>query len=364
MNWIKKLKQNKGAILTSVILAVVFIIVIKKLFFTPTPVTIALVMRQDIKAEVQGTGPVTVDVLAKTGSKINGRIQEVMVNENDIVKKGQTIALLENTDFRREVELKRSLLYADTVKAWQAMRAWNREKELVATGAVSQEEADEYEERYRVAESQVAASRADLRYQEYKLSETTILSPVNGKVIKRWVEAGDGVVTGQTLFTIADTSVIMVDANIDQAYASKIRNGQSATVILLGQSGKPLQGRVYRLNPQADPVTEEMVVEVAFREPIEDLQIGQWAEVYIQTGITKGALAIPKSAIVSVGNARFVFVIEAGDRIRKVKVTPEATSPRLPLISVAGDLQPGERIILNPRGLHGGAIVSVSKVIK
>lgn len=364
MNWIKKLKRHKGAILTSVILAVVFVIIIKKLFFTPIPVTVASVTRKDIKAEVEGTGPVTVDVLAKTGSKINGRIQKVLVDENDIVKKGQTIALLENTDFRREVEQKRAQLYADTVKAWQAGRAWNREKELVATGAVSQEEADTYAERYRVAESQVAASRADLRYQEYKLSETTILASVDGKVIKRWVEPGDGVVTGQTLFTIADTSVIMVEANIDQSYASKIRKGHPATVILRGQPDNPIDGWVYRLNPQADPVLEEMVVEVAFRQPIEDLQIGQWAEVYIQTGITKEALAIPKSTIVPVGNARFVFVVEAGNKVRKVKVMPGATSPRLPLIPVSGNLRPGDRIILNPRGLHGGESVSVSKVSK
>lgn len=365
MNWINKLKQNKGAILLSVILAIVFIIVIKNLFFTPTQVKVTSVSRQDIKSEVQGTGTVTVDVLAKTGSKITGRIKKVLADENEIVQKGQTVALLEDTDFRRKIEQKRAQLYADTVKAWQAKRAWEREKELVATGAVSQEEAEAFEERYRVAQSQVEASRADLRYQQFKLTETKVPARVGGKVIKRWVEAGEGVVAGQPVVTIADTSVIMVAVNVDQRHASKIRKGQPATVLLRGRAGEPIQGEVYRVNPQADPVTEEMLVEVALQLPVEELQIGQWAEVYIQTGLAEKSLAVLKAAMISKESNHFVFIGDSSGTAQRVKVTPGPTSPRLSLVPVTGDLKPGEHVILNPsaNGLQEGETVSIAEKV-
>lgn len=75
--------------------------------------TVTPVSRQDIKAEVQGTGTVTVDVLGKTGSKINERIKEALVDENDLVEKGRTIALLEDTGFRRKIDQAQARLYAN-----------------------------------------------------------------------------------------------------------------------------------------------------------------------------------------------------------------------------------------------------------
>lgn len=334
---------------------------LKAMLLKPREVVIAPVTKSAVTAEVQGAGTVTVNVLANVGAKITGRIQQVLVDERDFVRRGQIIAIMEDTDLRREVDRARAALEAKRVSLWQAKRAWEREKRLVAEGAVSQEEADEYEERYRVAVSTVEAAEADLRLWEFKLSEAKILTLVSGMVTRRWVNAGDAVVAGQPVFTVADPSITMIAAYVDQRFAGKIHAGQPAAILLRGREHAPLSGSVYRLNPEADRAVEEMTVEVTFRIPTEDIQIGQWGDVYIQVGHEENALVVPKSAILTFTNERFVFVVDPDRKVRRIKVESGATSPRLTIVAVKGDLKVGEFVVLNPMGLKDGEVVHLAQ---
>jgi RND family efflux transporter MFP subunit len=318
-------------------------------------------VERDVVAEAEGTGTVSTKVLAKVGSKINGRIERMLVDEGDIVKARQVVAVLEDTDLRRQVDLAGAQLEAARASAWEKERAWERAKRLLPSGAIGQEEADVAEERHRVAGKTVQVHEAQLRYQEFKLSETKVPTFVSGLVTKRWVEAGDAVVAGQPVVTVADTGVIWVDAHIDQRFAGQVRENQPATVILRGRSDRPIRGHVYRVYPEADPVTEEMLVQVAFPLPPKELQIGQWAEVYIEVGKASHALAVPKAAVMPVGNDRFVFVVGQDGRLRRVRVKLGPTSPRSPVVAVTGDLKAGEQVVLMPMGLKGGERVRGSQ---
>lgn len=179
---------------------------------------------------------------------------------------------------------------------------------------------------------------------------------------KRWVNLGQSVVPGETMFTIADTSLVYVSANIDQSLTGKVAKGQRAIVILRGRENEPLAGRVLRLNPQADQATEEMVAEVAFTVPPDEFQLGQWANVYVQVGEAKDALVVPRSALLTTGKSLSVFVADSHNRIRQEPVTVLASSPRSPTIAVSGHLTPGDQLALTPAGLKSGESVRPSLV--
>ena len=353
-------KNKARAVLTLLAYALLLLgglVLAKTMLMKPREVTVAPATKRHVDAEVQGSGTVTVNVLANIGAKITGRITRVLVDERDLVRIGQIIADMEDTDLRREVDRAQASLDAGRVSVWQTKRAWEREKRLVTEGAVSREEADGYEERYRVAASVVKAAEAELRLREFKLSEAKILTLVSGVVTRRWVNSGDAVVAGQPVITVADPSVTMVAAYVDQRFAGKIHTSQPATILLRGRENVPLRGEVYRVNPEAERVAEEMTVEVTFRIPTEDILIGQWADVYIQVGYEENALVVPKSAILPVANERFVFVVDSDKKVRRIKVEPGATSPRLTIVAVTGDLNAGEFVVLNPMGLKEGEVV-------
>lgn len=359
VTWREAVWNAKGKILGYGLITLAAVAAGKVMFFDPREVSVAPIVTRDIVAEVQGTGTVTTKVLPRVGSKINGRVEKVLVDEGDFVKAGDLVAVLEDSDLRHQVDRARARLAAARASAEQAKASWDRAKQLLRTKAVSYEEYDVHEEKARVTESLVGVEAAELRYREFKLSETKVTTSVSGLVTKRWVDPGDTVVAGQPVVTVADTGTVWVAANVDQRFAGKVRKGQPATIILRGRPDKPFRGYVYRVNPQADPVTEEILVEVAFPLAAEELQVGQWAEVYIEVGKVTNALVVPKAAVLPFGNDKFVFVAGPDGAVRRVKVEPGPTSPRVSVLAVAGELEAGEQVILRPIGLKGGETVRV-----
>lgn len=323
----------------------------------PPLVSVVEVKRGNVIAEIEGTGTVTADVLASISSKITGRVQQVFVNEGDAVKKGQIVAALDQNDLLRQVEAARARLAGAKETAREQQSEWVREQTLVASGAVSIEESQQYGERNTVAQSAVDVAQAELGSAEYNLSLTRIPVLSGGIITKRWVVPGASVVAGQPMFTVADTSLIYVSAYMDQSFTGKIRKGETAAIILRGREDHPLSGYVLRINPQADPATEEMVAEVAFQIPLDEFQLGQWANVYVQVGEAKDALVVPQTALMPMGNDIFVFVVGAKNKIRREPVTVLVRSPRTPMVAVAGNLRPGDRVALMPMGLRPGEAV-------
>jgi RND family efflux transporter MFP subunit len=359
--------KKASKILLYVLLVLVGLFLIKYFFFTPPSVEVAQVRQQDYTGEVQGNGIINVDVLATVGAKIPGRIESVLVNEGDFVRVGQVVATLEDTDIRRvlqrsQAQLKVARMTAQARRAtkYQTARAWEREKHLVATGAVSQEEADQYEERDRTAagavgaaEAEIGAAEAEVQLQRFNLSQTRIFSYVNGVVTDRPKRSGDAIVPGETVLTVADPKVTLVEAYLDQRFAGNIKAGQTATVILRGRPNELIPGRVYRIRPQADPAAEEMTVEISFLlPPAEQLQIGQWADIYVQVSQTKNALVVPKTAVMTMGDGRYVLVADADNRVHRVNVESLASSPRSQVMAVAGNLKQGDWVLTQPMGIQ------------
>jgi RND family efflux transporter MFP subunit len=357
-----------GKLLVYAFIAMTVLVIAKYKFFPLAKVEFVQVGQEDYNGEVMGTGTVNVDVQATVGAKIPGRIETLLVNEGDFVHSGQVVATLEDTDMSQILERSQARLESAraTEKAkiateHQASRDWEREKQLVAGKVVSRSESDQYEERVRTAEaetvaahSEITAMESDVRLQQFNLSQTKIFTYINGVVIDRPKRKGDAINAGDTVITVADPAVTLVEAYLDQRFSGQIKAGQKATVILRGRPKELIVGRVYRVRPQADPAAEEMTVEISFPLPPDELQIGQWADVYVQVSQKKDALVVPKTAISTMADQKYVLVVDANNKVRQVNVESIASSPRSKNVAVTGDLKLGERILTQPMGINPG----------
>lgn len=381
--------RKLGKRLIYILLAVAAFFFVKARFLTPPRVRVAPVRRQNLAAEVESSGTVTVDVLARVGAKIPGRIERVFVDQGDFVHRGQIIAELEDTDIQRQLQdaqarlaaaeaneaAARAEVQAKQATEWETKRDWQREKHLLATDAVSQEEADEYEEQYltaasavraaqaevKAAQGEVIAAEAEVGYRKFELSETKIFTYVSGVVMDLPKRPGDAVVPGEPVATIADPKLTMVDAYVDQRFSGEISKGEPATVILWGRRNDPFHGRVYRVSPEADPATEEVTVEISFPLPPKLLEVGQWADAYIQVGEAMDALVVPNTAILPMGNRQMVLVDGPNHKVRPARVEVVASSPRSPLVAVEGNLEPGNLVLVKPMGIRPGQKVRIAE---
>ncbi len=352
-------------IVPAVVLAGVIAFVVLK----PTPVTLHEVKAGTVLAEVMGTGTLAARVKVALGPKIQGRLVEVLVDQNDSVRAGQLLARLDDGELLQQVEMARAALASaratvDRVRADQARAdavtkltrlEHRRSSDLLATNAVSQSDFDKALQSLRVAEAdlartqfaiveaerQVATAEKTLLYQQERLADTRLLSPFDGLVVKRNRDAGEVVVPGSAVLDLVATAEIWVSAWVDETAMSGLATGQPARVVFRSDPAHPLTGEVARLGRQTDPETREFLVDVRLTSLPANWTIGQRAEVYLATGQSAARATVPVAALQFQKGQPGVFVAEGGHaRWRPVQLGVRGRER----VEITGGLAPGERV--------------------
>jgi len=373
MELLKTLTRKKMYLIWFVVVLAVGM-VLKLTLLAPPPVKIVTVEKRDLTAQVYGNGTVEAKVVVGVSSKITGRIVELHADQGDQVKRGQLLARLENDDVlqqqqQSEAGLNRSAASLSVEQAnLQKARAnlalaeknAQRFKTLAEKNLVSKLEAEQYDTACQVAREEVArcqaaidavrmeqrANLANLGFARSKVADTFIYAPQDGIIITRDLEKGTTVTPGMSIFTLADPRTIWVKANVDESQLKGVAVGKKAVITLRSSAGEQFSGQVARLGHQSDRVTEELEVDVAFKEPLQHFRLGEQSDVYIVTGTKKDAPSLPSAAIVTKDKKRGVWVVAHGKLMFK-EVTV-GIEDRRNLTEIVTGLEDGERVAIAP----------------
>jgi len=301
--------------------------------------------RGPLQAAVSATGSVTPVQQVQISSQVSGQIKELFVDFNSEVKQGQLIARLDPETFEyrvrqstADVEAARAsvltaqanvqsalaqLLRAEGDLA-EAQRDEKRKLDLLAQNFISSAELDTAKSKtaslagaLKVAQAQVDVARAQaqnalavVRQREAQLQQarvdlerTQIRSPVDGIVIKRSVEVGQTVAASlqaPELFVIArNLSDMQVEAAIDEADISRVRDGQKVGFSIDAFPGRSFEGAVRQVRKAA--VSAQNVVSytvvVGFANPGSLMLPGMTANVRIITDTRDNVLKLPNAAL-------------------------------------------------------------------
>ena len=182
------------------------------------------------------------------------------------------------------------------------------------------------------------------------LSYTRILSPMEGVVIQRLVEAGNTVVPGALLLKIVDPKSLWVATRVDESVVGRVRPGQTASIRL--RSGEVLPGKVARIARQSDAATRELDVHVAFDNVPQRFAIDQEAEVTIGVGEDRGIL-VPLTALTRDKSGREgVLVVDgAGDGGRTRFQAVETGGADARQVLIRKGLAGGEAVVASAAGV-------------
>ena len=196
------------------------------------------------------------------------------------------------------------------------------------------------------SEEGVAGSEAGVRLQRANLQYTIVTSPVDGYVVSRDLEEGATVVPGLSIFTVAQAGVIWVSANIDEREIDGLKVGQLAAITLRSAPSRKIPGVVARIAKQADPVTEEVIVDVAFLQQPLDLKLNETAEVHILKSEKVGVRTLPTTAIVSDREGPAVWTVTDGKlQLRRVSL---GTRDKRGLVEVLNGLSNSDEVLVQP----------------
>ena len=221
-------------------------------------------------SEINLTGIVTTDEVI-VSAQISGQIQQLMVQEGDTVKKGQTLArilpLTQQADLAYYNMAQQQI--ASQVQEAQADLAfakatYERDEPLYKQQAVSTQDFEQAKSNYDAAlarveslKKQTEAAAAQKQKAEVMLSYTDITSPIDGIVDTRAALQGEVVNPGQAIVTLINQDDLWVRADVEETYIDRIRLGEKLTVTL--PSGATREGTVFYRGVDADFATQRDV---------------------------------------------------------------------------------------------------------
>ena len=277
----------------------------------------AKVERGPITATVSSTGTLNPVTSVQVGTQVSGQIQQLFVDFNSPVKKGELIARIDPETFtyrlrqaEADLESARSSVGRAQVAQVIADRDLKRTKELVARNFVSPAELDRAQSTFDLAAAEVRTAQAVVQQRAAQvatarvdLSRTEIRAPVDGVVIKRSVDVGQTVAASlqaPELFVIAkDLRDMQVDTSIDEADVGRVKPGLRATFTVDAFPGRQFSGEVRSVRKAAQNV-QNVVTYIAIISANNDrgeLLPGMTANVRIVTDTRDSVLKVPNAAL-------------------------------------------------------------------
>lgn len=259
--------------------------------------------RGELRQTVLATGQLNPVRNVEVGSQLSGIIDEILVDFNSEVSRGEVLARLETSTFEANLsEAEGQVALAESALELAEIEI-DRLRRLRDRNLVPQSEIDRAEATLRQAEATLSIRTHAMERARSELERCTIYSPIDGIVISRNVDEGQTVAASMTapvLFTIAnDLTRMQINSHVPEADIGGIREGQSVEFTVDAYPGRSFTGTVIQVRNapilQQNVVTYDTVIEVA--NPDRLLKPGMTATVTIITEEKGDVLRVRNTAL-------------------------------------------------------------------
>jgi RND family efflux transporter MFP subunit len=304
------------------LLALFVYVVLRSGPLAPVAVTLASVESQALTPALFGIGTVGTRTSTKIGPTVAGRLLRLDVDVGDRVRAGQVLGEMDRLDLddrlhAQDAAVQRAQASLRETQARQAhaQTQATRYAQLLAVRSTSEELAAAKQQELQVANAAVAAAQAEAaRVRAERAGVTTqqrhlrLIAPSDGLVTQRLADPGSTVVAGQTVVEVVDPASLWINVRLDQIGAHGLAADLPARVLLRSRAGHTLAGRVLRVEPLADSVTEETLAKVVFNQlPAPLPPLGELAEVTIDLPTLAAQPVLPNAAVQRVGGQTGVW---------------------------------------------------------
>lgn len=389
--WSKFKKLSRWGKIILIIAILLLIGLVKGCFFAKPkvpPFRLAKVQKGRIVDVVEASGPINPVNTTQVGALVSGEILKIYVDYNSEVKKGDLMAVIDQTQILAALEEARASLssakesYASASKAYELAKLnYERYETLYKKNYVSKVNLEEYELAYVNAKSSLNSAKANvvraqsnLDSAEKNLSNTQIVSPIDGVVLTKKVSEGQTITAGFStpeLFVVAqDLTQMQIEAKVSEADIVKIQAGQPAEFTLDGYIGEKFKGTVRQVrtnyvdtsssSTSSNGTSYTVIVDV----DNEDLRLkpGMTATLSIFTQDKEDVLLVPNEALrfsPSFNKQKYattgVWKKQRGQDPQRVDVTIGIIATEKTEIT-GGDVAEGDLVVVGENNLKAGTM--------
>lgn len=218
----------------------------------------ARVNRGNFERIVSSTGTLAAVETVEIGTQASGTIAQLLVDYNDQVKKGQVLAILDQSSFNASLKNAKAGVLKAQAELRQAEDEFRRNDPLHEKGYISEQEFLPIRTAVDTTKASLLSAEANLQQAQINLAHTVIRSPINGTILDRSVDAGQTVAASlntPTLFLIAeDLSRMQIEAKVDETDIGQIRPGQPVRFTVQSYFEREFIGSVRQIRLQPETV--------------------------------------------------------------------------------------------------------------
>ena len=362
----------------------------------PSEVRVTPAVARTVARKVSATGTLAADDQVVLGTKVAGRLAEISVDLGTRVQRGQVIGTLDQSDFKLRVDQAQAALQQARVRLGlaptggderidpeqtaivrqaravldEARLTRDRSVKLIEQGLIARAQLDSAEASLQVAEGRyqdaleevrnrqaiIAQRRSELDLARQQLTDTVILSPLDGAVSLKQASVGEYLAAGAPIATLVRVHPLRLRMPVPEREGAGVRVGHAVTLTVEGDP-TVYRGRVVRLSPIVQEQNRTLLVEAEVPNERGFLRPGSFARAEIMTEVSQPVLTVPASAIIVFAGVEKVLVVRDG-RTAEVRVT---TGRRLGEdVEIVEGLKRGEAVVARPGNLVGGQPVTVT----
>ena len=299
-------------------------------------VRLETVKTQEVEQIQEFTATVEANVVNNIVPSMSLRINDILVEVGDHVRKGQVLAQMDKTN----------LLQSQT-QLENIQLEYDRAFELYKVGGASKQSLDAQKTQLDVAKT---------AYENLK-ENTILVSPINGIVTARNYDSGD-MIGGEPVVTIEQMSPVKLLVNVSESFYTRVRKGMDVNVKVEVYGDEIFHGKVSLIYPTVDPQTRTFPVEIKL--PNKDLKVrpGMFARVTMNFGTQNHIVAPDLSIIKQAGSGdRYIYVYKDGKVSYNKVLLGRRMDDKYEIISGVSD---GDQVVVAGQSrLTNGAEVSV-----
>ncbi len=265
---------------------------------------------------VEFSGPLVAPQTALVRAKAGGTLLALNVAEGSRVQAGQVLGRIDMADMASRVNERSAALESARAALTQAERTHASNERLASQQFISPIALENSKAALETARANLNAAQAALDTTKVGLRDASLLAPISGIVAKRHALPGEKVSVEQQVLTIVDLAKLELAGAVGTHEVARIAPGMAVKVEVEGVA-QPVEGRIARIAPAAEPGTRSIGVTIELPNPKETLRAGQYALARATLADDADRLTLPASAVGNTSGQDHVWVIENGVLARR-----------------------------------------------